>query len=73
MSTYSGQMTPITRLMKGSGATIRVLYPGYRGSPVTAQEFGYDRFPPTTNDWGTMHPVPDTTPPLLCKEDRPPK
>jgi hypothetical protein len=51
---------------------VRVLYPEYHGSPVTAQKFGYDRFPPTANGWGTTHPLPDITPPLLAKERGPP-
>jgi hypothetical protein len=43
---------------------VRVKYPGYHGPPVTAQNFGYDRFLPTTNGWVTIHPVPDKAPPL---------
>jgi hypothetical protein len=50
-------------------ATIEVLYPWYRGSLVTAQKFRYDQFPPAVNGWGIMHPVLDTGPPLLAKEE----
>jgi hypothetical protein len=48
--------------MKGS---VRVLYPRYRGTPVIAQNSGYDQFPSAANDWVTIHPVPgngNTTP-----------
>jgi hypothetical protein len=38
---------------------IVVLYPRYRGSSVTAQKLGNDRFPSATSDWGTIHPIPD--------------
>jgi hypothetical protein len=58
--------------MEASGATIMVLYPGYRGSPVMTQESGYDRFPLGVNSWGTKYPVPDMTPPLLAEEEGPP-
>jgi hypothetical protein len=35
--------------------------------PVTAQKFGYNRFPPATNDWGIKHLVPDMALPLLAE------
>jgi hypothetical protein len=41
---------------------IGVKYPGYRGSPVTAQNYGYDMFPLAANGWGIMHPVPKNDP-----------
>jgi hypothetical protein len=43
---------------------VGVKYPGYRKSPVTAQNSTYDRFPPAANGWGTIHLVPDKAPPL---------
>jgi hypothetical protein len=43
---------------------VGVLYPRYRWSLVTAQNSGYDRFPPVANGWGTTHSVPDMAPPL---------
>jgi hypothetical protein len=55
--------------MEGSGPTIGVLYPGYRGSLVTAQNSGYNRFPLAANDWETMHPIPDIAPPLQGEEE----
>jgi hypothetical protein len=58
--------------MKGSGATIVVKYPGYRGSLVTAQNSKYDRFPPAANDWGTIHTIPDKAPLLQAEEEGPP-
>jgi hypothetical protein len=48
---------------------VRVLYPGYRGQPVTAHNSRYVRFPPTTNGWGTTHPIPDMARPLLAEEE----
>jgi hypothetical protein len=51
---------------------VRVLYPGYRGSPVMTQNSGYDRFPPAANDWETIHPVSDMAPPLQAEEEGPP-
>jgi hypothetical protein len=48
---------------------VGVKYPGYRGSPVTTQNFGYDRFPPAVNDWGTIHPIPDKAPPIQAEEE----
>jgi hypothetical protein len=41
---------------------VRVVYPGYHGPPVTAQNSEYDMFPPATNGWGTMHLVPGDSP-----------
>jgi hypothetical protein len=55
--------------MEGPGATIGVKYPGYRKSPVIAQNFGYDRFPPAANDGGTIHPVSDKAPPLQAEDE----
>jgi hypothetical protein len=55
-----------------SGLSVRILYPGYHRSLVIAQKSGYDRFLPTPNGWGTIHPVSDMTPPLLDKEEGPP-
>jgi hypothetical protein len=46
---------------------VGVLYPRYLGAPVMTHKSGYDQFPPVTNGWGTTHPVPDTTPPLLTE------
>jgi hypothetical protein len=65
-------MALATRSTEGSGATIVVLYPGYRGLPIMAQKSGYDRFPPTAHSWETKHPVLDMVPPLLAKEEGPP-
>jgi hypothetical protein len=50
------------RSMEASGATVRVIYPGYHGTPVIAQNSGYDQFPPMENDWRTIHPVPGDYP-----------
>jgi hypothetical protein len=36
---------------------------------VTAQNFGYDRFPPTANGWETTHPIPDKASPLQAEEE----
>jgi hypothetical protein len=36
------------------------------------QNFGYDWFPPAANDWGTIHPVLDMTPPIQTEEEGPP-
>jgi hypothetical protein len=58
--------------MEGSGAIVEILYPGYHGSPVTAQKYGYDQFPPAAHDWGIIRHIPDMTPPLLAKEETPP-
>jgi hypothetical protein len=52
-----------------SKSFVGVLYLGYRGSPVAAYEFGYDRFPQTTNGWGAKHPISDMVPPLLAEEE----
>jgi hypothetical protein len=51
---------------------VRVLYLGYRGLSVTAKNFGYNRFPLTTNGWETIHPIPDMAPPLQVEEEGPP-
>jgi hypothetical protein len=72
MSTYSashlanGSSRPLDGRL---GATVRVLYHGYCGSPITAQDSGYDQFPPATNGEGTKHPISDMAPPLLAEED----
>jgi hypothetical protein len=58
--------------MEGSGATIGVLYLGYRGPLVTAYYSGYDHFPPVANGWGTTHPIPDMAPQHLVEEQGPP-
>jgi hypothetical protein len=52
-------------------SSVRVYYPGYRGPLVTTQNSGYDWFPPVTNGWGTIHPIPDMTLPLLAEEEGP--
>jgi hypothetical protein len=52
-----------------SRRVVGVLYPRYHGSPITAQNSDYDRFPPAVNRWGTIHPVPNMTPSLLAKEE----
>jgi hypothetical protein len=51
--------------------SVRVLYPGYHGLPITIQNSGYDQFLPTANGWGTIHPVPDMAPPLQVVKERP--
>jgi hypothetical protein len=51
---------------------VGVLYPRNRGPPITTQNSRYDRFPPTTNGWGIIHPVLDMAPPLLAEEEGPP-
>jgi hypothetical protein len=65
-------MSSATYLTKGSRVTVRVLYPGYHGSPVTTQKFGYDQFPPVANGWRTKYHVPDMAPQLLAEKERPP-
>jgi hypothetical protein len=70
MRDFSSIAAPLNDLMKKGVAG--VLYPRYRGSPVTAPKSGYDRFPPAANGWETKHPVPDAVPPLLTKEEGPP-
>jgi hypothetical protein len=45
------QPTLATRLMKGLGATIGVLYLGYRGPPVAAQHPGHNLLDQQPNDW----------------------
>jgi hypothetical protein len=75
MSTYSTshRVNGSGHLLNGRlGANVGVLYPGYRGSPVTAKQSRYDWFPPMTNDWGIMHPTLATAPLLLAEEDGPP-
>jgi hypothetical protein len=53
-------------------ATIRVLYPEYRGAPVTAQKnMNMAWFPPMANDWETKYPIPDMILPLLVEEEGP--
>jgi hypothetical protein len=42
------------RLAIKSTSFVGVKYPGYRGSPVMAQNSRYDRFPPTGNGWGNF-------------------
>jgi hypothetical protein len=61
-----------TRSTEGLEATVEVLYPRYRGSPVTAYKSEYDLFPPVANNWGIIHPIPDMAPPLLAEEVGPP-
>jgi hypothetical protein len=55
--------------MEGSGATVEVFYLGYRGSPVTTQNSGHDRFPPVANSWGTIRPMPGMSPPLQTEDE----
>jgi hypothetical protein len=40
---------------------VRVLYPEYRGSPITTHKSKYDRFSPMANGWGTIHLIPYMT------------
>jgi hypothetical protein len=54
-------------LRHGQG-NVGVLYPGYRGSLVTTEKSGYDRFTPAANGWRTINIVLDMTPALLTKE-----
>jgi hypothetical protein len=52
MSTYSASHRVdifTARSTKGSGATVGVKYHGYHGSPITAKNSRYDRFPPVVN------------------------
>jgi hypothetical protein len=51
---------------------VGVKYPGYFGSPVMAQNSGYDRFHPAANDWRTIHPIPDKAPPPQAEDEGPP-
>jgi hypothetical protein len=37
-----------------------------------AQGSGYDRFLPVANGWITKHPIPDTVPPFMAEEEKPP-
>jgi hypothetical protein len=62
-------MALATRLKEGSGATVKVLYPGYHGWLVTAQKSRYNQFPLVANGWGTKYPIPDMVSPLLAKEE----
>jgi hypothetical protein len=62
----TGSGHPLNRRLRGY---YQVLVPQYHRSPVMTQKSGYDRFPPATNCWGTVHPVPDSTPPLLTEEE----
>jgi hypothetical protein len=48
---------------------VGVKYPGYRRSPVKAQNSEYDWFPPAANDWGITHPIPNRAPPLQAEEE----
>jgi hypothetical protein len=41
---------------------VGIIYLGYRRPPVTAQNFGYVRFPLAVNGCGTIHPVPGNGP-----------
>jgi hypothetical protein len=75
MSTYSASRREdifTTLSTEGSEAIVRAKYPGYRGPPVTTQNSGYDWFCPAANDWGTIHLIPDKTPPLQAKVEGPP-
>jgi hypothetical protein len=51
--------------------SVGVLYPWYTGSSVTAQKFGYGRFPPAANGWKTKYHIPDMIPALLYEEEGP--
>jgi hypothetical protein len=50
---------PIENGQSVNNESVRVLYPGFRGSPVMAQQSGYDQFPLVANSWGTIQPKPD--------------
>jgi hypothetical protein len=65
-------MTLATRMMECSGATVEIMYPGYRGLPGTTQKSGYDLFPQAANGWETMHHVSDMAPQFLPEEEGPP-
>jgi hypothetical protein len=52
--------------------SIGVKFPRYHGPPVTAENSGYNWFPPAANDWGTIHYVLDKAPPLQAKVEGPP-
>jgi hypothetical protein len=49
-------------LLTFDSLTIGVMYPGYRGPPITTQNSRYDRSPPEANTWGTTQPVPGNSP-----------
>jgi hypothetical protein len=49
-----------------------VKYPGYHGLSITAQNSGYDQFPPSATGWRTTHPIPDKAPPLQVEVEGPP-
>jgi hypothetical protein len=49
----------------------KILYSGYRWSPITIKKIGYDRFPPTINGWGIKYLVPDMIIPYLAEEEGP--
>jgi hypothetical protein len=54
--------------MEGSGATIEVLYPGYRRPLITApKHLDMTILPPGANDWGVTHPIPGRVRPLLVE------
>jgi hypothetical protein len=38
---------------------VGLIYPRYRGPPVTTQNFKYDQFPPATNGLRTIHFIPE--------------
>jgi hypothetical protein len=72
MNTYlaSCQEDIFNRPLDGRlGATVGVLHPKYRESPITAQNSRHDRFPPAANGWRTIHPMSDMTPQLQAKEE----
>jgi hypothetical protein len=50
--------------IKRGKVSIGVYYPGYYGSPITAQNYGSNRFLLAANDWGTIQPITDKDPPL---------
>jgi hypothetical protein len=58
--------------MEGMGTIIGVWYLGNYGSPVTAQNYGYDHFLLAANGYGTIHPIPNMAPPLPAEEEGPP-
>jgi hypothetical protein len=58
--------------MEGLGATIGVMYLGYRWSPVMTQNFWHDRFPPVASGWGTIQLILDMALPLQGEEGGPP-
>jgi hypothetical protein len=46
--------------------------PGYHGSPVMAQKFGYAQYPLATNVWETKYFVLDMVSAILAEEEGPP-